>query len=298
MKYSIVIPSYDRKEVLEKCIKSIEAAYEFALNQKAEVEIEILAVLCGIKVDLSESNLRFPQLTHIIFLKQNAVSLAKNIGIKKATGAFIVLIDDDAMLKRDFFVTVSKAIDSSVKVYCAKIMDPLTNQCFTEKENTLSRKYLRRVDYNLFRGSALIVRKDILNSAGLFDEQFGPGGVFFSAEESDLFFRIKMLNEPVLFVPETIVYHPTGAILSGEKVLKYSYATGALLTKYCICDLRYAPIYLFLIGRIFLLCFCRIIQMIAFPKTMSRKNQQHRYVSVIKGLTKGIHGYIMKEFGF
>lgn len=293
MKFSFVIPSYNRKRELQQCILSIENAYEFARNLD-NVEIEILIIFCGVNIDKSSLDLKFPELTITQYLEENIVCRAKNVGIEMACGKFVILIDDDATLKEDFFVQLNNVIHSNVNIYCAKLMDPQTHECFTKKETSLARKYLGRLDYNFFRGSALIIEKSILKRAGLFDEEFGPGGTYFSAEESDLFFRIKMLKEDVLFVPEVIVYHPTGAIVPGAKVFKYSYATGAMLTKYCFDDLVNIHAYVFLISRILLICVVRIVQMTLFPGTMALKNQQHRYLFVIKGLTMGIWQYFRK----
>lgn len=224
MNFSFVIPSYDRKEELQKCIRSIENAYAFAKN----IEIEILIIFCVINIDKSSFDLKFPELTITYYLNQNIVCKAKNIGIERARGEFIILLDDDAMLKEDFLVKLNSVINNKVNAYCAKMQDPQTKRCFTKKDEGLNKKYLRRVDYNLFRGSALIIQKAVIERVGLFDEQFGPGSRYFSAEESDLFFRIKMLKEDVLFVPELVVFHPIYETLPENKAFKYSYATGAV----------------------------------------------------------------------
>ena len=131
--------------------------------------------------------------------------------------------------------------------------------------------------------------------AGLFNEEFGPGGRY-SAEESDLFFRIKMLKENVLYVPEPVVYHPVYDTLPGFKAYKYSYATGAMLTKYCFDDWANMYAYLFLISKLYLICSVRIIQTALFPRLMGSKNEKRRYSFVVRGLTMGIMQYLKNWF--
>jgi GT2 family glycosyltransferase len=299
MKLSFVIPSYDRNEELKQCIQSIENAHELFM----EVDIEILVVFCGVNNNISDNNslyfnMKFPELLITQYLRQNIVSRAKNIGIERASGEYIILIDDDAVLKNNFIHILSNTISNHIKVIAAKIQDPKTKECFTKKENAFKRKFLGRLDYNFFRGSALIIEKEVLKRAGMFSEEFGPGGTYHSAEESDLFFRIKIQKEDILFNPDLIVYHPTGGILTDIKAFKYSHATGALLTKYCFDDWRNMPIYLYLIIRIILICSVRICQMILFHRTILLKNKQHRYVSVFKGIINGIFQYIKNRLWY
>ena len=132
--------------------------------------------------------------------------------------------------------------------------------------------------------------------AGLFSEEFGPGGRYFSAEESDLFFRIKMLQEEILYVPELVIYHPVCDIFPESKAYRYSYATGAMLTKYCFDDWANIYAYLFLISRLYAICSVRIIQTILFPGLMRARNEKRRYSSVVRGQTMGIIQYLMNRF--
>ena len=292
MKFSFVIPSFDRKDDLQRCIQSIEAAYEFAQN----TEIEVQVVFNEINLDKLLFCLKFPELISMQHLEKNIVSRAKNTGIKNASGEYIVLIDDDATLREDFLLKLSHVINDKVKAYCARLQDFQTKECFTKKENVLGRKYLGRMDYNFFRGSGLIIHKDVLERAGMFSEEFGPGGTYPSCEESDLFFRIKMLKEQILFVPELVIYHPTSVVLSELKAFRYSCATGALLTKYCFVDCSHLFAYLFLISRTFFICIVRLLQTIFFPRAMNAKNQEHRYASVIRGMSAGIFQYLTRSF--
>jgi len=290
MKFSFVIPSYDRKEVLQTCIKSIEKAYECA--KEKDIATEIVVVFCGINMEKSSFDLKYQDLTITQYSEENIVCRAKNIGIEKARGEYIVLIDDDATVGENFLLKLNELVQYEGNVYCAKIQDPVTAECFSEKEKSLTGRKLRRVDYNLFKGSALIIKKAVLMKAGLFSEEFGPGGQYFSAEESDLFFRIKMLKEDVLYVPELVIYHPVYDTFPESNAYRYSYATGAMLTKYCFDDWSNMYAYLFLIARLYAICSVRIIQTTLFPRLMSAKNEKRRYSFVVRGLTMGIIQYL------
>jgi GT2 family glycosyltransferase len=52
---------------------------------------------------------------------------------------------------------------------------------------------------------ALIVRRDVFNEVGGFDEDY-----FLLREETDLCWRIRLRGYKVVFIPNSIVYHYVG----------------------------------------------------------------------------------------
>jgi GT2 family glycosyltransferase len=239
-------------------------------------------------MEKSSFDLKYPDLVQTFFSEENILSRAKNIGIKNSSGDFVILIDDDATLEQGFIEKLNNFIDSGLMVLCAQIKDPITGECFTAVEKKIPEKNLRRIDYNFFRGSALIVKKSILQQVGFFNEEFGPGGVYYSAEESDLFFRIKKAKEPIRYVPSLVVYHPVYTELPSDKAYRYSYATGAMLTNNCFNDIFHIHVYIYLMSRLYVICFIRVLQILMFPKFMEQKNKKRQYKNVLFGLSSGV----------
>ncbi len=292
IKFSLVIPSHDRRALLRACLHSIEEAHARA----RDIAIEIVIVFCGLNMEKSEFDLKYPELTITRYCEKNNVCRAKNIGINQARGEFIVLLDDDATVGGDFLLKLDELAPHAGKVFSAKIQDPATGECFAERDKTLAGRKLRRVDYDLFKGSALVVKKALLLQAGLFNEDFGPGGRYYSAEESDLFFRIKLLKEEVRYAPELVVYHPVPELFPKSKAYRYAFAAGAVLVKYCLDDWPHLYAYLFLIARRYAICAVRIIQTVLFSGCMRARNEKRRYAFVAKGQTMGIRCYLKHRF--
>ena len=88
MKYSIIIPVYNTSKYLNKCIKS-------AINQDYE-NIEIIIVNDGSTDDsldiIKKYTKKYKNIT-LIDQKNKGLSVARNEGIKKATGDYFLLLD-------------------------------------------------------------------------------------------------------------------------------------------------------------------------------------------------------------
>lgn len=89
-KVSVIIPTYNRSELIGYAIDSV-------LNQSYK-NIEIIIVDDG-STDDTESCVLSKSSDKIIYLKQNnqGVNAARNAGIKRATGEYIALLDNDDM---------------------------------------------------------------------------------------------------------------------------------------------------------------------------------------------------------
>jgi len=82
-----------------------------------------MVVFCGINMEKSSFDLKYPDITITQYSEENIVCRAKNIGIKKARGEYMFLIDDDAMVGEDFLLKLCELVKSKANVYCAKIQD-------------------------------------------------------------------------------------------------------------------------------------------------------------------------------
>jgi glycosyltransferase involved in cell wall biosynthesis len=95
MKASIIIPTYNRKNLLEKCLNSL---YEQDFNFK---DFEIIIVDDG-SIDGTEKVIRKHKKKNVLnikYLKQEnkGPASARNKGIAKAQGEVLIFIDDDIM---------------------------------------------------------------------------------------------------------------------------------------------------------------------------------------------------------
>ena len=100
MQLSIIIPVYNVEEYIEKCVLSLQQ------QDIPNEEYEIIIINDGSPDNSREVVLRLmKQFTNIVFIEQEnkGVSLARNAGIDKATGDYILFIDPDDYVEINSF---------------------------------------------------------------------------------------------------------------------------------------------------------------------------------------------------
>lgn len=106
MKYSIIVPAYNTEEYIDKCLKSI-----FSNTYK---NFEVIIVNDG-STDKTEDiiNKYIKKYDNIIYIKQKnmGLSLARNNGVKKATGDCLLFIDSDDYVEKNLLENINKDID-------------------------------------------------------------------------------------------------------------------------------------------------------------------------------------------
>lgn len=105
MKYSIIIPVYNTSKFLNKCIKS-------AINQDYD-NIEIIIVNDGSTDDsldiIKKYTKKYKNIT-LIDQKNKGLSVARNEGIKKATGDYFLLLDSDDFIEYNLVSTLNNYV--------------------------------------------------------------------------------------------------------------------------------------------------------------------------------------------
>ena len=229
MDLSVIIVNYNVKEFLQNLIHSIEKA-------SANISKEII-VIDNASDDGSNDLLKekFPQIKLIINDKNLGFGKANNIGLKKASGDYILLINPDTIVAEDTFEKMLEFFRSNPKAGLAgcKILNPdgtLQLACrrsfpgpwtsFTKvtglssifpKSKLFARYNLTYLDENqtyevdAISGSFMIMRKEVYEKVGGFDEQF-----FMYGEDLDLCYRIQKAGDKVFYVHTTQIIHYKG----------------------------------------------------------------------------------------
>ena len=181
-KISIVIPTYNQAEYLQEAIESV-----FSQTYK---NTEIIIIDDG-STDNTLKVVNSFNDNKIIFIQQRnkGASSARNTGIKEANGEYIAFLDSDDLWLKD---KLRKQIDfmrENQKVGllgtgCFQVID--TNKMIYKKifphKNEILQKDL--IKYNPFIQSSVMVRKNVFNDIGLYDEKFKE------SEDYDLWLRI------------------------------------------------------------------------------------------------------------
>ena len=109
MRYSVIIPVYNAKETLRRCLDSL-VRQQFS-------DYELLLINDG-STDGSDAICREYANTYSCvryFVKENGgVSSARNLGLEQAEGEYILFVDSDDYVAENYFSVISDALDNNV----------------------------------------------------------------------------------------------------------------------------------------------------------------------------------------
>lgn len=133
---SIILPVYNVERFLEKCLNSI-------INQTYK-NIEIITVNDGSTDNslqvIEKTLLKEPRLK-LINIENQGVSIARNTGIKAATGDFLVFVDSDDYIENDFIEYMLSIYEVTKADICISMNNFTTKdkiQIKTDKITTLT----------------------------------------------------------------------------------------------------------------------------------------------------------------
>lgn len=217
---SVIIVNWNGAEFVGKCLKSV---FESKFNKPWEV-----IVVDNNSSDKSVEIIKqFSQVIAIENKENVGFGSANNQALKQATGKFVFLLNPDTQIFPDSMEKLVEKIEEEEKI--AIVAPQLVNENGSlQKEighfpglvdSILVLLKLHRmpffkdlvypkVDYSQeheaehLMGSALLIRREVLDSVGVFDEHF-----FLWFEETDLEKRIKKAGWKLIYYPQARVVH-------------------------------------------------------------------------------------------
>lgn len=105
MKFSVIIPVYNAEQTLERCLRSVQIQ-NFSDFEAIIVDDGSADQSAAIVRKYAETDHRF----RYVYQKNQGVSAARNYGISKAVGEFIVFLDSDDQYKQDYLQQFNKLI--------------------------------------------------------------------------------------------------------------------------------------------------------------------------------------------
>ncbi len=203
---SVVIPTYNRQPILEKCLRAMEQQVLPAGSPVAGYEIVLVddGSTDGTVDWIQASAAEFP---HVRLLQQDhqGPAVARNLGVQQAQGDTIVFIDSDLVVLPDFLDCHGKALE---KAYAEKGSDRVftygrvVNTCNFEDPTS---EPFKITDYSqaFFATGNVAIARHWLEAAGLFDTQFQ----LYGWEDLELGVRLKQLGLSLVKVPAAVGYH-------------------------------------------------------------------------------------------
>ena len=217
---SIVIPVHGPPGRVHKCLQAVaetaDVAYEVILvDDRAGADTKrVLKDTRGALVLVNDQNLGFTKTV--------------NLGTSHARGRYLVLLNDDTEPQALWLsAMVARAESASdVGVVAAKLLYPggvlqeaggivwsdgsAENFGRGQEASAPEFNYVREVDYG--SAAALLVRSELWEASGGFDEQFAPG----YWEDTDLCFTAREQGWRVLYEPRAEVVHAEGASMGTD----------------------------------------------------------------------------------
>ncbi|MBW4466761.1 MAG: glycosyltransferase [Pegethrix bostrychoides GSE-TBD4-15B] len=202
MLLSVVIPTYNRLPILQKCLRALETQ-RLSPNW---ADYEVVVVDDG-STDATISWLQAAQLPHLRWFEQDhrGPAAARNLGVEKALGHVIVFIDSDLVVTENF-------LQAHVETLLQGQQQLGHDRLFTYGSviNTANFEQPTAEPYKLTDFSAayfatgnVAIAKHWLEQAGLFDSQFQ----LYGWEDLELGVRLKQLGLKLIKCPEAKGYH-------------------------------------------------------------------------------------------
>jgi glycosyltransferase involved in cell wall biosynthesis len=199
MKISVVVPTYRRPHMLERCLHALLEQdfdpYEFEIviaDDAPEKAVMLLVERCN-----SERR-GAPFVRYVPVTATQGPAGARNRGWQLARGDVIAFTDDDTIPHRNWLREGWNAMTAGAVAASGRVVVPLASATPTDYERDIARmQEAEFVTANCF------VRRDALEAIGGFDERFTAAW----REDSDLQFSL-MRHGSVVRAEKAIVDHP------------------------------------------------------------------------------------------
>lgn len=205
MFFSIVIPTYNRLPILEKCLRALERQL---YSENSLQGYEVIVVDDG-STDGTVAWLRQHQaeLPHVVLFEQDhkGPSVARNVGIEQSQGDTIIFIDSDLVVLEDFLQNHATALQSAQMRLGHDRLFTYGRVVNTANFDNPTSEPFKITDYSqaFFATTNVAIAKHWLVEAGLFDPQF----TLYGWEDLELGVRLKNLGLSLIKVPEAVGYH-------------------------------------------------------------------------------------------
>ena len=220
MKVTIIIPNYNGRHFMEPCLQSLkEQTYrQFKVlvvdNASSDGSLEFMA----------ES---YPDIEVIPLDKNYGFSKAVNVGIQNSHTPYVILLNNDTTVDKNYVGEMVKAIESSKRIF--SVSSKMIQMYHPELIDSAGDLYTL-LGWGVCRGigrpvsnytkadsiftacaGAAIYRRSAFNKIGYFDEAH-----FAYLEDIDIGYRARIYGYQNMYCPTALVYH-VGSGSSGSK---------------------------------------------------------------------------------
>jgi glycosyltransferase involved in cell wall biosynthesis len=225
MMFSVIVPTYNRVDSLRRTVESI-------LRQTL-TDFELIVVNDG-STDSTATFLSNTKPNHNIIIvnqENHGPAAARNAGVKRSTGTFVLCTDDDCVVPPEWLSLVAETIkQTDADIIGGRVKNGVQGNLFSDVSQEIT-NYL--VEYSaqylppttFLTSNNIAYKREAFLMAGGFDERFRNAG----GEERALHVRILHKGGKSIFASDIIVEHYH--ILTLKKFIRqqYNYGRGSYL---------------------------------------------------------------------
>ncbi len=287
-KVTVVIPNYNGIKYIRNCMDSLrrQTGEPFDIlvidNASADGSLEIL------EGEYQEAR--------VIALEENTgFCHAVNLGIQESKTPYVILLNNDTVVKPDFVTSLVKAIEAREDIFSVSaqmlsmedenILDGagdgynIFGWAYARGKGQPADKYTRKAEVFSACGGAAIYRKSIMEQIGYFDEKH-----FAYLEDVDIGYRARIYGYRNMYEPSAKVIH-AGSAVSGSRYNAFKTQLASTNNAYVV--VKNLPLLLLILNAPFLL-----LGFLVKACFFARKKMGMLYV---KGYWKGIQRGFSKE---
>lgn len=217
---TVVIPNYNGEKYLKNCIESLISSEEEDFNI-------IVVDDCSVDGSGKKAAMEYPKIRLIENKKNLGFAASVNIGVRAASDPYVVLLNNDTVVKTGFVNFLLKRIKSNTRYFSVQAkMVSLQNPEIVDSAGDYytilgwarargngkpSSLYNKPAGIFSACGGAAIYRRELLISLGLFDEAH-----FAYLEDVDIGYRALLAGFQNVFEPRAVVLH-AGSATSGSR---------------------------------------------------------------------------------
>ena len=202
LRLTVLIATYERKEVLRRCL--------VALIAETDPKPDEVVVVVGSEDGSAEMAKRligdYPQVTRNIFeIKNQTLGHSQNVGLPHCTGDIVATLDDDAFVFPDWVKQVKKSHVDHPEAGCigGRIINYFPENLIARFETAVGLPFDKLEGFytRTVAGVSCTYKRQIMGEVGLFDESL-PAGM-----DSDYNWRIIKAGYKVWFEPNIRLRH-------------------------------------------------------------------------------------------
>ncbi len=217
MKVSVVIPTYNRRQSLQRCLSGLE--------RQTFRDFEVVVVDDGSNDDTQIFLAEQKQKIALRFFRQDnkGPAAARNLGIKESSSEYIAFTDDDCIPQSDWLEELVKVLSDNPKVagvggFTIRQNNDVISR-YTDYAGILSpRSFGEKIIFLLTCNS--LYRRSVIINAGCFDERLKY------AEDTELATRLLKMGNNFMVAPKAVVKHSHPNTLSKFYKQHFCYGNG------------------------------------------------------------------------